>query len=221
MADRQQQAVVATDSSHSNSTTDIILDESVARGLPEQHPSSALAPGSSSSSSSDGQAQQQVQRKDSKGRWIRITVASIKAVLFLELAGMVAGQLVASRSGRRRSSSESDAGSDSDLDPADVLMDYLTGRTSLSALQLLRNEQLSAAVDNLVTEDFAELGVKDRGREIRSIVDDIIQVRALHCMTRECLHSARWLPVEEKRVVLPYPLQLLHQAPVVQGTCRS
>lgn len=46
----------------------------------------------------------------------------------------------------------------------------------LAALQLLRNEQLSAAVDNLVTEDFAELGVNDRGREIRSIVDDIIRV---------------------------------------------
>jgi hypothetical protein len=48
--------------------------------------------------------------------------------------------------------------------------------SGLAALQLLRNEQLSAAVDNLVTEDFAELGVNDRGREIRSIVDDIIRV---------------------------------------------
>jgi hypothetical protein len=53
--------------------------------------------------------------------------------------------------------------------------------SGLAALQLLRNEQLSAAVDNLVTEDFAELGVNDRGREIRSIVDDIIRVSALWC----------------------------------------
>ncbi|WIA30428.1 hypothetical protein OEZ86_000512 [Tetradesmus obliquus] len=90
---------------------------------------------------------------------------------------MVAGPLLRSQTKRRGRSSDSEADSGSDLDPADVLMDYLTGETSLAALQMLRNDQLSAAVDNLVTEDFAELGVNDRGREIRSIVDDIIKAR--------------------------------------------
>ncbi|KAF6258936.1 hypothetical protein COO60DRAFT_1068198 [Scenedesmus sp. NREL 46B-D3] len=174
MADRQQQALVAAaSSSQSNGNTSSQSDEAIPLDASEQHASSTPA---SASSSNDGQEQQQ-QTRGSKGRWIRIAVASIKAVLFLELAGMVAGPLIASKTGRRRSSSDSDAGSDSDLDPADVLMDYLTGRTSLAALQLLRNEQLSAAVDNLVSEDFAELGVNDRGHEIRRIVDDILQAR--------------------------------------------
>ncbi|WIA10372.1 hypothetical protein OEZ85_010564 [Tetradesmus obliquus] len=131
----------------------------------------------SSNSLAQQQQQQQQQPKDSRGRWIRILVAPIKAVLFLELAGMVAGPLLRSQTKRRERSSDSEADSGSDLDPADVLMDYLTGETSLAALQMLRNDQLSAAVDNLVTEDFAELGVNDRGREIRSIVHDIIKAR--------------------------------------------
>lgn len=42
-------------------------------------------------------------------------------------------------------------------------------------MQLLSNKQLRQAVDSLVTEDFQELGVKDRGRQIRQIVDDIIE----------------------------------------------
>jgi hypothetical protein len=48
--------------------------------------------------------------------------------------------------------------------------------SGLAPLQLLTNKQLKQAVDNLVTEDFQELGVKDRGAQIREIVDDIIQV---------------------------------------------
>lgn len=44
-------------------------------------------------------------------------------------------------------------------------------------MQLLRNDQLQAAVDNLISEDFEELGVTDRGAEIRRIVDEIIEVR--------------------------------------------
>lgn len=51
--------------------------------------------------------------------------------------------------------------------------------SGLAAVQLLRNEQLQAAVDNLISEDFQELGVTDKGAEIRKIVADIIEVRAL------------------------------------------
>jgi hypothetical protein len=253
MADSQQQqhqaAVLAAACTSS-------LDNDHANASAALNSPSTSSTSLSASNSSHGQAQQQQQQpKDSRSRWIRIVVASIKAVLFLELAGMVAGPLIASKTRRRRSSSDSAEDSGSDLDPADVLMDYLTGRTSepglllllhlllllllpllllrfmsgqlccddmhavfvkrillhptsphqppggnfclltntsvwvpcccccccllcsgLAALQMLRNDQLSAAVDNLVTEDFAELGVNDRGREIRSIVDEIIQV---------------------------------------------
>lgn len=45
-------------------------------------------------------------------------------------------------------------------------------------MQMLRNDQLQAAVDNLITDDFEELGVSDRGAEIRKIVEEIIEVTA-------------------------------------------
>lgn len=70
-----------------------------------------------------------------RNRWIRITIAAIKAVLFLELAGLVLGPLTAAGS-RRRQKAVADDGSDSDLDPADVLLDYLTGRTGRPELMI-------------------------------------------------------------------------------------
>jgi hypothetical protein len=125
---QQQQLLAAASSSQSNSDRSSLSAASATGHAPEQHTS--LAAASSDSSISPAQQQQQ-QPNDSKGRWIRIVVASIKAVLFLELAGMVARPLIASKlRDRRHSSGDSDSGSGSDLDPADVLMDYLTGRTS-------------------------------------------------------------------------------------------
>jgi hypothetical protein len=119
---QQQQLVAAASSSQSNN--DPLVTAAVDDG-PQQLSFSAAA---SSGGGSADPAQQQ-QPKDKNSRWIRIVVASIKAVLFLELAGMVAGPWIASKTSRRRRRS-SDTGSDSDLDPADVLMDYLTGKTS-------------------------------------------------------------------------------------------
>ena len=57
-------------------------------------------------------------------------------------------------------------------------------RAGLSSVQLLSNKQLRQAVDSLVTEDFNELGVRDRGRQIRQIVDDIIEVRRRQVLCR-------------------------------------
>eukprot|EP00775_Hariotina_reticulata_P011650 gene11650-11795_t len=96
-----------------------------------------------------------------------------KALLIVEAVSLVIGPWVAEHLQSRRE--EEDEETDSDLDPADVLMDYLTGKIGLAPLQLLTNKQLKQAADNLITEDFQELGVKDRGAQIREIVDDIIQ----------------------------------------------
>jgi hypothetical protein len=123
--EQQQQLVAAASTSEGSSDASSLSAVPAPGHASDQHASLVAA-----SSDSSGSPAQQQQPKDNKGRWIRIVVASVKAVLFLELAGMVAGLLIASRTGGRRRSGDSDSGSDSDLDPADVLMDYLTGRTS-------------------------------------------------------------------------------------------
>lgn len=119
--------------------------------------------------------------------WLRRAVQTVLAVEAAGLALALAAGIIS-----RRGEIEESSGSGSDLDPADVLMDYLTGRAGLAALKLLRNDQLQAAADTLVTEDFEELGVSDRGAEIKRTVASIIEVRAALKVHKGAPSAAGW-----------------------------
>jgi hypothetical protein len=65
------------------------------------------------------------QRPRWRQRLIRYSIAAIQAVLFLEVAAVVLGPLL-------RSAPVKDKKEENDFDPADILMDYFTGRRGRS-----------------------------------------------------------------------------------------
>lgn len=91
-------------------------------------PTAAVAAVSSSQEHTAETTTAETEPQPRRGRWVRIAIAAIKAVLFIELAGTALGPLAAAGS-KRQQKDVSDEDTDSDLDPADVLMDYLTGKT--------------------------------------------------------------------------------------------
>eukprot|EP00879_Flechtneria_rotunda_P006600 GHRR01006935.1.p1 GENE.GHRR01006935.1~~GHRR01006935.1.p1 ORF type:complete len:256 (+),score=115.80 GHRR01006935.1:133-900(+) len=135
--------------------------------------SRAAYAGSGSGSSSSSSQVDEIPRQPRYKRWVRLAITAVQVVLFLEAASIVAGPLVPRR---HETATEEDSSKD-DFDPADILMGYLTGRKGLSAVRLLSNKQLQEAVDNLVTEDYEELDVKDKGKEIRQMIAEIIEMR--------------------------------------------
>lgn len=84
------------------------------------------------SSSSEGSNQRPGWRK----RLIRYGIAAIQAILLLELAATVVQPFLS-----ERTKAESDDSDDSDqgFDPADILMDYFTGRRGERATVSARN----------------------------------------------------------------------------------
>lgn len=97
--------------------------------------------GSSSSSSSEGSNQRPSWRK----RLIRYGIAAIQAVLLLELAVTVVQPFLSESS---KAESEDSDDSDQGFDPADILMDYFTGRRGELATVPARPWCSSAASDS-------------------------------------------------------------------------
>lgn len=143
------------------------------------------------------QAQQQRRRRPRRQQplWVTLTIRAVQTLLLLEAAGWAYTTFGAGRR-RRRGSDSASGSSDSDGGPpapADVLVDYLAGRVAGRALQGLGSEELLEAAAGLDSEDLGELGVTDGGKEIRELVDGIVQVRRL-CRRRRGArgHMGRW-----------------------------